>query len=75
MPIFKNKCECGRDLKLEKDVGWDIDDECNEQRQHIQTCEFCKKDRLVTECYSHEKGIFELFYGQFTKKGIGCFQK
>ena len=50
----KNPCPCGMsgddDKTLNLDVGWDINVN-GEERQHIETCNKCKRWRFVGDFY------------------------
>ena len=63
----KTTCQCGsKNLFLEEDVGWDIDDS-GECRQHLQTCKDCGAYRIVGDNiqFDFDKGVYvtERIYG------------
>jgi len=60
--LIKGKCECGAQLDIELDVGWDVDGE-GEDRQHLQRCLRCKKSRLVFETKYHDGRVPSIGYG------------
>lgn len=69
------RCECGStNLSIMEDIGSDVsaweDEEgishISEERQHLQTCNHCKKERIIQEGMEDFSKPF-LYYGKWDK--------
>ena len=53
--VEDEKCpDCGSKVEFRTDIGYDINPDY-EERQHLQVCRACKKDRFICEVYPFEK--------------------